>query len=337
MRRKNSTNRTVLLIAFIMAILLQIPVLELLHRQTLSDGDVGPVQKHRTLNTRLSPLKRKAPPEKKKAEMPDATIVELPPPEEDVTPKKDAKFLSEHNTRTEKETKAKRRSRSRSKRNGKVRVKKRSQLQSDTSASRAETKLASPTKETVPPQPNEKIPQTTQGELPKVNPLQHAKKHKLFLPVTNEESASSNIQATSGLFTSNDALLDIQVEDDETSLNSKRFRFAYYFNRIKERVSNHWDPAQVYRQRDPSGRVLGVKDRLTVLRITLNDKGHIKRVETAKNSGAGFLDKEAERAFAMAGPFLNPPDGLVDDKGEIVFRFGFLFEISNKPSFFWKR
>ena len=320
-----------------MAILLQIPVLELLHRQTESDGHIAPAQKERTLTTRLSPLKRKAKPEEKMAEIPDATIVDVPPPKEETKPKKDAKFLSEHNTRTEKETKAKRRSRSRSKRNGKVRVKKRSQEQSETSTSAAETRLATPTNETVPPQPNEKLPQTPQGDLPKVNPLQHAKKHKLFLPVTNEESATSNIQATSGLFTSNDALLDIQVEDDETSLNSKRFRFAYYFNRIKERVSNHWDPAQVYRQRDPSGRVLGVKDRLTVLRITLDSKGQIKRIETAKKSGAGFLDGEAQRAFAAAGPFLNPPEGLADEKGEIVFRFGFLFEISNKPSFFWKR
>lgn len=130
-----------------------------------------------------------------------------------------------------------------------------------------------------------------------------------------------------------DALQDVE-EGKQTLLNSKRWRFASFFNRVKRQVAQNWHPNLVYRRRDPSGNVYGFKDRLTILRVKLSPKGELKGVHLEKASGVGFLDDEAISAFRAAQPFPNPPKGLVDKKtGLISFRFGFLFEISRRPSF----
>ena len=43
------------------------------------------------------------------------------------------------------------------------------------------------------------------------------------------------------------------VDDgDETALNSKKWRFASFFNRVKHQVQEHWHPDEVYRRRDPN-------------------------------------------------------------------------------------
>lgn len=120
----------------------------------------------------------------------------------------------------------------------------------------------------------------------------------------------------------------------QTLLNSKRWRFASFFNRVKRQVAQNWHPDVVYRRRDPTGNVYGFKDRLTILRVRLTPEGRLTDLHLEKASGVGFLDDEAMSAFRAAEPFPNPPKGLVDkDTGQISFRFGFLFEISRRPNF----
>ena len=131
-----------------------------------------------------------------------------------------------------------------------------------------------------------------------------------------------------------DALPDDVAPGEHTLLNSKRWRFASFFNRVKRQVAQQWNPGQVYRLRDPSGNIYGVKDRLTILRVKLTPKGELKAVALEKASGVGFLDDEAVKAFRQAQPFPNPPRGLVNGKtGLISFRFGFLFELSRRANF----
>ena len=130
-----------------------------------------------------------------------------------------------------------------------------------------------------------------------------------------------------------DYLKDVD-EGEQTLLNTKRWRFATFFNRVKRQVADNWHPDVVYRRRDPSGNVYGLRDRLTILRVRLTPQGRLKEVHLEKPCGVGFLDDEALAAFKAAEPFPNPPPGLVDkETGMISFRFGFLFEISARPGF----
>ncbi|RMH41795.1 MAG: energy transducer TonB [Deltaproteobacteria bacterium] len=117
-------------------------------------------------------------------------------------------------------------------------------------------------------------------------------------------------------------------EGETTALNTRKFKYATFFNRVKRQVAQNWHPEEVYRRRDPTGNIYGVKDRITVLTVSLTRDGALDEVVVSKPSGVDFLDEEAIQAFRLAQPFPNPPTGLVDDgTGRITFRFGFAFEI----------
>ena len=128
-----------------------------------------------------------------------------------------------------------------------------------------------------------------------------------------------------------DHLKDID-EGAETALNAKKWKFASFFNRVKQQVRDHWRPAEEYRRRDPSGSIYGQKDRYTLLRVQLKPDGTLANVALETPSGVEFLDDEAIEAFKQAQPFPNPPKQLVEsNSGLIDFRFGFFFELSGSP------
>jgi TonB family protein len=124
-----------------------------------------------------------------------------------------------------------------------------------------------------------------------------------------------------------------EVDDgDATALNSKKWNFASFFNRVKRAVADQWHPELVYVQHDPNGNVYGVKDRVTVLRIHLAPDGKLAAWNVMQSSGVDFLDDEAIDAFKKAAPFPNPPKALVDPDGQIHFNFAFIFELSGRGS-----
>jgi TonB family protein len=132
-----------------------------------------------------------------------------------------------------------------------------------------------------------------------------------------------------------DALKEVD-DGEETALNSKRWRFASFFNRVKRQVAEHWHPDEVYRQRDPTGAVYGRKNRYTELRVHLKPDGRLSHIALAQPSGLEFLDDEAIEAFKEAEPFPNPPRQLVEN-GLISFGFGFLFDLNGTPQMRWFR
>ena len=119
---------------------------------------------------------------------------------------------------------------------------------------------------------------------------------------------------------------------DETAVNSKRWVHASFFNRLKRQVAQNWDPASVWRRRDPTGAVYGSKSRVTKVRVSLSRKGEVENIVVTTPSGVTALDEEAVRAFRSAGPFPNPPEGLVQKDNLITFPFGFFFEIGGNTS-----
>lgn len=127
------------------------------------------------------------------------------------------------------------------------------------------------------------------------------------------------------------------VESGEiTALNSKKWKFASFFNRMKRQVAQNWHPDTVYVRRDPTGKVYGTKDRVTVLEVSLKPDGALAKVVVFKQSGIGFLDDEAVKAFQLAQPFPNPPGGLVDSGSRLItFSFGFHFQVGARRSA-WK-
>jgi TonB family protein len=127
---------------------------------------------------------------------------------------------------------------------------------------------------------------------------------------------------------SNDYLKNVE-EGDGTFLNTREWKYATYFNRIKEAVGSAWDVRRALEQRDPDRTIYAFKDRYTLLSVTLDDKGGVKDLAVARTSNVDFLDRTALDAFRRAQPFANPPPGLVDRSGEIRFTFGFYLEVGS--------
>lgn len=128
--------------------------------------------------------------------------------------------------------------------------------------------------------------------------------------------------------------LDNVADGDETSLNSKKWIYASFFNRLKRQVAQNWDPQSVWRRADPRGTVYGIKNRVTEVRVSLSRTGEIQNILVTEASGVMALDEEAVRAFRASGPFPNPPDGLVKDN-QITFTFGFYFGVG-APRTSWR-
>ncbi len=132
-----------------------------------------------------------------------------------------------------------------------------------------------------------------------------------------------------------DALGDDIEEGEENILNSKRYKYASFFNRVRNAVAEHWHPEVLHASRDPDGRIYGTKTRRTRLLIVLNPDGSLHDIRLDDSSDVPYLDEEAIRAVRAAQPFSNPPPGLVDPKtGLIEFGFAFIFEINKGTRIF---
>src|SRR5262249_51807081 len=94
-----------------------------------------------------------------------------------------------------------------------------------------------------------------------------------------------------------DYLKDVD-EGEDTLLNTKRWKYASFFNRVKRAVAQEWHPDIAYRLRDPSGQIYGQKNRLTILKVSLKPDGSLREpIVIEKPCGVDFLDDEAVNAF----------------------------------------
>jgi protein TonB len=123
--------------------------------------------------------------------------------------------------------------------------------------------------------------------------------------------------------------IDGLKESDRTALNTREFVFYSYFQRIRERLDRAWIP--ILRQKliayYRSGRHLASdRDHTTRVVVVLNEKGEIIRIEMASESGTKVLDDAAVGAFNKAGPFPNPPKGIVDRNREVKIPWDFVLK-----------
>ena len=131
---------------------------------------------------------------------------------------------------------------------------------------------------------------------------------------------------------SHDVLRDVD-EGVDNVLDSKKHRFASFFNRIRDAVADQWRPQQAHDAADPSRAKYGDKQRTTILMVRLDESGELLKVVIERASGAPHLDEEAVRAMKAAAPFPNPPAGLAED-GHIDFRFGFILDFDGSTRIF---
>ncbi|MEX1367928.1 MAG: TonB family protein, partial [Nannocystaceae bacterium] len=135
------------------------------------------------------------------------------------------------------------------------------------------------------------------------------------------------LRKTFGGSGSRDRLEDVD-EGAESLLNTDRFRFASFFNRMRDQIAQYWDPNEVMARTDPDGRTYGRGTRRTLLHIRLTPEGVVKKVDIVKDSGVRELDKEAIESVHLAAPFVNPPPQMIDARTGFI-EIDFLFVLQD--------
>jgi TonB family protein len=157
---------------------------------------------------------------------------------------------------------------------------------------------------------------------------QHQKLNKLGVPILPDPKVAkdSRTQDEMGQGIPQDYIRGLK-ESETTALNTREYVFFSYFQRIRSRLDLAWSKTlhdqllKLYR----SGRKLATDiDHTTKILVTMNSQGEIVRVQVVEESGTRDLDDAAVKAFNQAGPFPNPPKGIIDRYGQIQIRWDFV-------------
>lgn len=103
-------------------------------------------------------------------------------------------------------------------------------------------------------------------------------------------------------------------QSDRTALNTREYLYFGYHQRIRQRLETQWTRLlrEVLLKFYRGGRQLANDTEYTTrLMVILNDRGEITKIKVLGMSGTQELDDVAVEAFNKAGPFPNPPKGLV--------------------------
>ena len=108
-------------------------------------------------------------------------------------------------------------------------------------------------------------------------------------------------------------LLD-EKRGDEVNLNTKEYLYHGYWTRIRRLVGFYWNQNL---DNLPSSVRYAKSSYTTTVKYVLNADGALDHIEVVEESGLGELDDCVVRAFRIAGPFPNPPEGLIEKDGRV--------------------
>lgn len=115
----------------------------------------------------------------------------------------------------------------------------------------------------------------------------------------------------------------------ETLLSTKEFVYYTYYSRIRNQLSQYWEPKikqkvlAMFRQ---GRRIASTEDRITKVQIVLNSEGVLVKARILGQSGVRDLDEIAVEAFRAAAPFPNPPKGIIESDGTVKIDWDFVIE-----------
>jgi TonB family protein len=98
------------------------------------------------------------------------------------------------------------------------------------------------------------------------------------------------------------------------SLNTKEYLYNGYIQRIRRLVNFYW---QQNLDNLPRSVHLSKSSYSTTVLPVLDANGSLDSIDVSEESGSSELDHAVLRAFRVAGPFPNPPEGLIEDDGRV--------------------
>jgi TonB family protein len=127
-------------------------------------------------------------------------------------------------------------------------------------------------------------------------------------------------------------------EDETTSLNTRDFKYATFINRMGQSIGDLWRPRMrdAVEDRDPDGSMFFYRDRTVVLGLTMDLSGRVTDLSILQSSNIDFFDRVAEAAVRSAQPFPNPPPGMFSPDGTARVEFSFTALAARRPAIRWR-
>lgn len=142
---------------------------------------------------------------------------------------------------------------------------------------------------------------------------------------TKQKNGDTGSDPNPKVSSTSDYLKDIPL-GDLTQLNTTEYKYYGFYYRIKQKLEQFWGRSLQEKAKDmvAQGRkVASAENFITALEITLDHEGEIIAIKVTGGSGIRELDDAAIDSFNQAGPFPNPPKGMVEE-GKVKLAWGFV-------------
>ncbi len=152
-----------------------------------------------------------------------------------------------------------------------------------------------------------------------------AKKSQKNEPLQKKKGLKNGNENLKGLASNNDFIEDVPL-GDMTNLNTVEYKYFGFYDRIRKKLELFWGDTlrkkaeNLYRG---GGRIPASDALITSLKVILDYKGNIIDVKVKGTSGIRALDEAAIESFNKAGPFPNPPKGMLKS-GRATIEWGFV-------------
>ncbi len=156
---------------------------------------------------------------------------------------------------------------------------------------------------------------------------QKAKKQKKPTPSLAALGVKNGQVGKTGLSANNDFIEDIPL-GDMSRLNTVEYKYYGFYHRIKQKLEQYWGNSIQRKAKAlwKSGRrIPASENRITSLEILIDGIGNIVKINVKGSSGVRELDDAAIESFNKAGPFPNPPKGMIKN-GLAKIEWGFVIK-----------
>ncbi len=144
-------------------------------------------------------------------------------------------------------------------------------------------------------------------------------------PFAVAQGIETGLEGHVGFAQNNDFVEDVPL-GDLTNLNTVEFKYYSFYHRIRQQLEQYWGSTlqEKARQLYAQGRRLPAStNMITSLEIVLDENGSIIEIHVKSPSGIQEFDEAAIESFGKAGPFPNPPKGMVQN-GRAILTWGFV-------------
>lgn len=144
-------------------------------------------------------------------------------------------------------------------------------------------------------------------------------------PHKTQDGLENGKEGVIGVAANNDFIEDVAL-GDMTNLNTTEFKYYGFYHRIRQKLEQYWGNSiqeKAKKLYKVGRRIPASENMITAITVVLDNRGSIIDIKVDGTSGVRELDQAAIESFNKAGPFPNPPKGLLVD-GRAVIQWGFV-------------